>query len=74
MSRVGHLSNEAASDFFEKNYDGTRLMSFWRIYQNVTICRSWHGYGGEGARDRMSLLANKLMLAEQDAPLEPICL
>jgi phosphoribosyl 1,2-cyclic phosphodiesterase len=75
MSRVGHLSNEAASDFLEKNYDGNasyvvlahlsesnNLPELARVTAERALC------------DRMSLLANKLILAEQDAPLQPICL
>ena len=43
MSRVGHLSNDAAAGFLEKNYDGKRLTSFWRIFLRVTTFRSWRG-------------------------------
>ena len=75
MSRVGHLSNEAASGFLEKNYDGT---ASYVVLAHLSECNNLPELARVTAeralRDRMSLLANKLILAEQDAPLEPICL
>jgi len=75
MSRVGHLSNDAAAEFLEKNYDGTaayvvlahlsesnNLPELARVTAERALC------------DRMSLLANKLLLAEQHQPLAPIVL
>src|ERR1700742_77123 len=69
MSRVGHLSNEAASDFLEKNYDGNasyvvlahlsesnNLPALARVSAERALC------------ERMSLLANKVLLAEQAQP------
>jgi phosphoribosyl 1,2-cyclic phosphodiesterase len=75
MSRVGHLSNEAASDFLEKNYDGC---ASYVVLAHLSECNNLPELARVTAeralRDRMSLLANKLILAEQDTPLEPICL
>ncbi|MGB8539871.1 MAG: MBL fold metallo-hydrolase [Acidobacteriaceae bacterium] len=75
MSRVGHLSNEAVSDFLEKNYDGN---ASYVILAHLSECNNLPELARVTAeralRDRMSLLANKLILAQQDAPLEPICL
>jgi phosphoribosyl 1,2-cyclic phosphodiesterase len=75
MSRVGHLSNEAASDFLEKNYDGT---ASYVVLAHLSECNNLPELARVTAeralRDRMSLLANKLILAEQDRPLHPICL
>jgi phosphoribosyl 1,2-cyclic phosphodiesterase len=75
MSRVGHLSNEAASDFLEKNYDGS---ASYVVLAHLSECNNLPELARVTAeralRDRMSLLANKLVLAQQDAPLEPICL
>jgi hypothetical protein len=75
MSRVGHLSNEAAAEFLERNYDGqaayvilahlsesNNLPALARVSAERALC------------DRMSLLANKLLLAEQDQPLGAISL
>jgi phosphoribosyl 1,2-cyclic phosphodiesterase len=75
MSRVGHLSNEAVSDFLEKNYDGN---ASYVVLAHLSECNNLPELARVTAeralRDRMSLLANKLILAQQDAPLEPICL
>jgi hypothetical protein len=75
MSRVGHLSNEAASDFLEKNYDGK---ASYVVLAHLSECNNLPELARVTAeralRDRMSLLANKLILAQQDAPLEPMCL
>jgi ribonuclease BN (tRNA processing enzyme) len=75
MSRVGHLSNEAAAEFLERNYDGqatyvilahlsesNNLPALARVSAERALC------------DRMSLLANKILLAEQGQPLETIAL
>jgi phosphoribosyl 1,2-cyclic phosphodiesterase len=75
MSRVGHLSNEAAADFLEKNYDGNAT---YVILAHLSECNNLPELARVSAeralRDRMSLLANKLLLAQQEGPLEPICL
>jgi phosphoribosyl 1,2-cyclic phosphodiesterase len=75
MSRVGHLSNEAASDFLQKNYDGN---ASYVVLAHLSKCNNLPELARVTAeralRDRMSLLANKLVLAQQDLPLEPICL
>ena len=75
MSRVGHLSNEAAADFLEKNYDGNAT---YVVLAHLSECNNLPELARVSAeralRDRMSLLANKLLLAQQEVPLEPICL
>jgi phosphoribosyl 1,2-cyclic phosphodiesterase len=75
MSRVGHLSNEAASDFLEKTYDGNAT---YVVLAHLSECNNLPEIARVTAeralRDRMSLLANKLMLAQQNTPLAPICL
>ena len=66
MSRVGHLSNEAASDFLEKNYDGN---ASYVVLAHLSECNNLPELARVTAeralRDRMSLLANKLILAQQ---------
>jgi len=75
MSRVGHLSNAAAAEYLEKNYDGTaayvvlahlsesnNLPELARLSAEKALC------------DRMNLLANKLLLAEQHRPMAAILL
>ena len=75
MSRVGHLSNEAASDFLEKNYDGNAsYVVLAHLSESNNLPELARVTAERALRDRMSLLANKLILAQQDAPLTPICL
>jgi phosphoribosyl 1,2-cyclic phosphodiesterase len=75
MSRVGHLSNEAAAEFLERNYDGqaayvilahlsesNNLPALARVSAERALC------------ERMSLLANKVLLAEQNQVLPAIAL
>jgi phosphoribosyl 1,2-cyclic phosphodiesterase len=75
MSRVGHLSNEAAAEFLERNYDGqaayvilahlsesNNLPALARVSAERALC------------EQMSLLANKLLLAEQNQVLPAIAL
>jgi phosphoribosyl 1,2-cyclic phosphodiesterase len=75
MSRVGHLSNEAASEFLEKNYDGNAsYVVLAHLSESNNLPALARVTAERALRDRMSLLANKLILAEQNAPLQPICL
>jgi phosphoribosyl 1,2-cyclic phosphodiesterase len=73
LSRVGHLSNEAAAEFLENSYDGQAayvILAHLSESNNlpdlarVTAERALNG--------RASLLANRLLLAEQHDPLEAI--
>ena len=75
MSRVGHLSNEAAAQFLERNYDGQAAYVILAHLSESNNLPALARVSAERAlRDRMSLLANKLLLAEQDRPLEAISL
>lgn len=73
MSRVGHLSNEALADFFSSDYDGHAAYV-------VLAHLSEHNNHPEVARraaeqalgTRQTLLHNRVLLASQDQPLEPI--
>jgi phosphoribosyl 1,2-cyclic phosphodiesterase len=73
LSRVGHLSNEAAAGFLENEYDGQAayvILAHLSESNNlpelarVTAERALNGHA--------SLLANRLLLAEQHVPLAPI--
>jgi len=73
LSRVGHLSNEAAADFLQNGYDGQAayvILAHLSESNNlpelarVTAERALNGHA--------SLLANRLLLAEQHQPLLPI--
>jgi phosphoribosyl 1,2-cyclic phosphodiesterase len=75
MSRVGHLSNEAAAEFLERNYDGQAAYVILAHLSESNNLPALARVSAERAlRDRMSLLANKLLLAEQDRPMDAISL
>ena len=73
LSRVGHLSNAAAAEFLEKGYDGcaayvvlAHLSESNNLPELARVAAEW------ALRDRMSLLANKLIVARQHEPTESI--
>ena len=75
MSRVGHLSNDAAAEFLEKTYDGTAAYVVLAHLSESNNLPALAKLTAERALcDRMSLLANKLLIAEQSRPTEPILL
>lgn len=75
MSRVGHLSNEAAGDFLEKNYDGyASYVVLAHLSESNNLPALARVMAERALNNRMSLLANRLLLAEQSQPLPSICL
>jgi phosphoribosyl 1,2-cyclic phosphodiesterase len=75
MSRVGHLSNDATSDFLQKNYDGNAsYVVLAHLSESNNLPELARVTAERALRDRMGLLGNKLLLAQQNTPLEPICL
>ncbi len=73
MSRVGHLSNEATADFLEKSYDGgAAYVVLAHLSESNNLPDLARVAAERALRERMSLLANKLVLAQQDDPLESI--
>jgi hypothetical protein len=73
MSRVGHLSNEATADFLEKSYDGgAAYVVLAHLSESNNLPALAKVTAERALQDRMSLLANKLVLAQQDDPLESI--
>jgi phosphoribosyl 1,2-cyclic phosphodiesterase len=73
MSRVGHLSNDAAAEFLEKNYDGgASYVVLAHLSESNNMPELARVSAERALRDKMSLLANKLLLARQSAALEPI--
>jgi phosphoribosyl 1,2-cyclic phosphodiesterase len=75
MSRVGHLSNEAVSNFLERNYDGkatyvvlAHLSESNNLPELAKVAAQW------ALRERMNLLANRLVLAQQHQPTESIAI
>ncbi|HEX3985889.1 MAG TPA: MBL fold metallo-hydrolase [Acidobacteriaceae bacterium] len=75
MSRVGHLSNDAAADFLARGYDGqATYVVLAHLSENNNLPELARIAAERALRDRMSLLANHLVLAEQDRPMEAIVL
>jgi len=75
MSRVGHLSNETASKFLEEEYDGGAAYIILAHLSESNNLPSLARIAAESALSgHMSLLGNKLILAEQGAPTESIVL
>ncbi len=75
MSRVGHLSNDAAAEFLARTYDGgAAYVVLAHLSENNNLPELARISAERALRDRMSLLANHLILAEQDRPLEAIVL
>jgi phosphoribosyl 1,2-cyclic phosphodiesterase len=73
MSRVGHLSNEAASQFLQDEYDGGAAYVILAHLSESNNLPSLARIAAENALARhMSLLGNKLLLAEQGIPSESI--
>jgi phosphoribosyl 1,2-cyclic phosphodiesterase len=73
LSRVGHLSNDAAAEFLSSEYDGqatyvilAHLSESNNLPELARVCAD------RALADRTSLLGNRLLLAEQHRSLEPI--
>ena len=75
MSRVGHLSNDAASEFLAKDYDDyARFVILAHISESNNLPELARMSAERALADRMGLLANKVLLASQTVPLESIYL
>jgi phosphoribosyl 1,2-cyclic phosphodiesterase len=73
LSRVGHLSNEAASRFLEEDYDGQAAYIILAHLSESNNLPELARLAAERALEgRASLLANKLLLADQHQPLSSI--
>jgi len=73
LSRVGHLSNDATSDFLSTGYDGqAAYVILAHLSENNNLPELARVAAERALVGRASLLANRLLLAEQHQPLEPI--
>jgi phosphoribosyl 1,2-cyclic phosphodiesterase len=75
LSRVGHLSNAACAEFLLRDYDGgahTIVLGHLSEQNNLPELAKLAAEQAIGGR--MTLLGNRVVLAVQDSPLEPICL
>jgi phosphoribosyl 1,2-cyclic phosphodiesterase len=75
LSRVGHLSNHATAEFLARDYDGGAAyivlghLSEQNNDPSLVLLAAEQAING-----RMSLLGNRIVLAEQASPLAPITL
>lgn len=75
MSRVGHLSNLAAAEFLEGEYDGgAAYVILAHLSENNNLPELARVAAERALGGRMSLLGNKLLLASQEQPMESILL
>jgi phosphoribosyl 1,2-cyclic phosphodiesterase len=75
LSRVGHLSNAAAAEFLSRDYDGgAHTIVLGHLSEQNNLPELAKLAAEQAIGDRLSLLGNRLLLAAQDAPMEPICL
>ena len=73
LSRVGHLSNEAAAEFLEKSYDGqAAYVILAHLSESNNLPELARVTAERALNGRASLLANRLLLAAQNEPLSAI--
>jgi phosphoribosyl 1,2-cyclic phosphodiesterase len=73
LSRVGHLSNEAAAGFLEDGYDGqAAYVILAHLSESNNLPELARVTAERALNGRASLLANRLLLASQHEPLFPI--
>jgi phosphoribosyl 1,2-cyclic phosphodiesterase len=73
LSRVGHLSNETASNYLEKEYDGrATYVILAHLSESNNLPELARVTAERALNGRASLLGNKLLLAEQHQALESI--
>jgi phosphoribosyl 1,2-cyclic phosphodiesterase len=75
LSRVGHLSNAAAAEFLLRDYDGgAHTIVLGHLSESNNLPELARLAAEQAIGGRMSLLGNRVVLASQETPLEPICL
>ena len=73
LSRVGHLSNDAAAEFLEHEYDGqAAYVILAHLSESNNLPELARVTAERALNGRASLLANRLLLAAQHEPLLPI--
>ncbi len=73
LSRVGHLSNEATADYLENEYDGqAAYVILAHLSESNNLPELARVAAERALNGRASLLANRLLLANQHEPLSAI--
>lgn len=74
LSRVGHLSNEAAAQFLETEYDGqATYVILGHLSESNNMPELARVTAERALVSHASLLANRLLLALQHEPMLPVC-
>src|ERR1700712_177605 len=75
LSRVGHLSNHATAEFLLRDYDGgAHTIVLGHLSESNNLPELARLAAEQAIGDRMRLLVNRILLAAQHEPLDPICL
>ena len=75
LSRVGHLSNHATAEFLARDYDGgAAYIVLGHLSESNNAPELALISAEQAIAGRMTLLGNRVLLAQQSAPLTPICL
>ena len=73
LSRVGHLSNEAAAEYLSSDYDGqAAYVILGHLSESNNLPELARVTAERALLGKASLLANRLLLAEQHCPLGAI--
>jgi len=73
LSRVGHLSNDATAEFLMRDYDGgAQFIVLGHISESNNAPELARLAAERALNGRMSLLGNRVLVAMQSTPLEPI--
>jgi phosphoribosyl 1,2-cyclic phosphodiesterase len=73
MSRVGHLSNESLAEFFASDYDGgAAYVVLAHLSEQNNHPELARGAAEKALGSRQTLLQNRVRLAAQSEPLQPI--
>jgi phosphoribosyl 1,2-cyclic phosphodiesterase len=74
LSRVGHLSNEAAAEFLQNGYDGqAAYVILGHLSESNNLPELARVTAERALNGRAGLFANPLLLASQHEPLAAIC-
>ena len=75
LSRVGHLSNLATAEFLEQDYDGSAsFIVLGHLSESNNAPELARLAAEQAVSGHPTLLGNRILLAEQTSPMEPICL
>jgi phosphoribosyl 1,2-cyclic phosphodiesterase len=75
LSRVGHLSNHATAEFLSRDYDcGAAYIVLGHLSESNNAPELALLAAEQAIAGRMTLLGNRVLLAQQSVPLASICL